>query len=264
MILCIDIGNTHLFSGVFHKGALLQSFRYDSQQAGTSDQLGIFLTQVIRHHGIDINEIHAISICSVVPHLDYTIQAACIKYFNIEPFLLKPGVKTGLNIQYYNPAEVGTDRIANAVAARNKYPNKNLIVIDNGTATNYSAINASGAFLGGIITPGCKLSAHALQQHTAQLPSVEIIKPKQILGRSTKENLQSGIYYGQLGMIKEITTTLRQTHFKDQPCVRVATGGFANLFQSSGCFDTVVPNLILEGLYQVYQLNHAKQATPTT
>jgi type III pantothenate kinase len=256
MILCIDIGNTHLFSGIFKDDKLLQQFRYDSQQASTSDQLGIFLIQVLEHYGIKATAIQAIAICSVVPHLDYTIQAACIKYFKLEPFILKPGVKTGLNIKYYQPQEVGTDRIANAVAARQKHPQKNLIIIDNGTATSYSVVNSQGHFLGGIITPGCKLVAQSLQQYTAQLPSVEIIRPNNLLGRSTKENLQAGIYFGQVGMLQYLSTQLKTTYFPKQPCLIVATGGFAQLFKEHHCFDALYPNLILEGLMKIYRMNH--------
>src|SRR3989338_10384727 len=161
MILCLDVGNSHIFGGVFEKSSLKLQFRHDSNQQSTSDQLGVFLRAVLREHHLDPDHVKQIAISSVVPALDYSLRAACLKYFNIEPFLLKAGVKTGLNIKYRNPQEVGADRIANAIAATQSFPQRNIIIIDFGTATTFCAINASKAYLGGVIMPGVRLSVEA-------------------------------------------------------------------------------------------------------
>ncbi|MBS0359340.1 MAG: type III pantothenate kinase [Proteobacteria bacterium] len=255
MILCIDIGNSHLFGGVFKQDKLQLRFRYDSRNTSTSDQLGIFLKSVLRENHINPDEIQKIAICSVVPSIDYSIRSACKKYFDIDPFMLQAGVKTGLKIKYRNPVEVGADRIANAIAAVERYPNQNIIVIDFGTGTTLCAITANKEYLGGAIHPGFRLSSEALQNGTAKLSSVEIIKPSTLIGRSTTESIQSGLFYGQLGLVKELTQRIHQEKLFDTPAVLLATGGFSQLFSQEKLFDAIIPDLALYGLKKALSLN---------
>ena len=248
MILCLDLGNSHIFGGVIEGHKIKLRFRYPSNQVGTSDQLGLFFTAVLRENHIDPKDIIHISLCSVVPSLDYSVISACIKYFNIEPFILKPGVKTGLKLQINNPLELGADRIANAIAAYTHFPDKNIIVIDFGTATTFCAISKDRAYLGGVILPGLKISLHALFSNTAKLSSVEIIKPQTTLGKTTKTNIQSGLYYGQLGAAKEILHNLTQEIFQGVKPLVIGTGGFAHLFSTENLFTVIIHDLVLQGL----------------
>ena len=255
MILCLDIGNSQIYGGVFDDAKLILQFRYDSKQTSTSDQLGVFLKNVLHENGINANNIDAIAACSVVPHIDYTVRAACRKYFDAAVFMLAPGTKTGLKIQYRNPLEVGSDRIANAMAAAQLYPNKNVIIVDFGTATTLCALNTDRSYLGGVILPGMRLSMDALQQNTAKLSSVAILKPTHTIGRSTMESIQSGLYYTQLGVIKEVLSRVTAENFNSQIPVVIGTGGFAYLFEKEGIFTTIQPDLVLQGLRLAWLLN---------
>ncbi len=258
MILCLDIGNTQVFGGVFVNQQLQLNFRHDTTQSYTSDQLGIFLRNVLRENNLDFEKIDQIAICSVVPHLDYSIRAACMKYFSLEPFMLQPGVKTGIKIKYSNPLEVGADVIAEAIAAVNLYPKQNVITIDFGTATTLCPINDKKEFLGGLIIPGMRLCMESLQSHTAKLPTVKIVKPTKILGCSTTESIQSGLYYGQLAAVKEITKRLTDEVFAGKKPIIIGTGGFAYLFADENVFTKIIPNMALEGLWYALQINSIK------
>lgn len=254
MFLCLDIGNSHVYGGVFINDEITLRFRYASVLA-TSDELGTFLRSVLRENGIDYHQLTKIAICSVVPQLDYSIRSACLKYFSIEPFVLQAGVKTGLNIKYRNPLEVGSDRIANAIAATHFYPQKNLIIIDFGTATTFCAISAAREYMGGVILAGIRLSMEALQTKTAKLPSVEILKPLSVVGRSTVESMQSGLYFGALGASTLIVERIKQELFSGQDVTVLATGGFAQLFVGEALFTEVVPDLVLQGLKYALIMN---------
>lgn len=247
MILCIDVGNSHIYGGVFEGDSIRLRFRHSSK-ASTSDELGIFLKTVLRENDCAPESIKQIAICSVVPQIDYSLRSACIKYFGIDPFFLQVGVKTGLQIKYRNSTEVGADRIANAIAAIERYPQKNLIVIDFGTATTFCAITAQKAYLGGAIIPGMRLSADALSMNTAKLPKVEIMKIDQALGRSTIESIQSGIYYSALGASRELIARLKAESFPGESVLVLATGGFASLFEKQNLYDVLLPDLVLEGV----------------
>lgn len=255
MILCLDVGNSHLFGGIFHKNTIQLRFRYDSNYGGTSDQLGIFLKTVLRENQIDPAQIKNIAICSVVPYLDYSLKSACKKYFSIEPFILQAGAKTGLKIKYHNPLEVGADRIANAIGAATRFPNKNILVADLGTATTCDAISASKEYRGGAIMAGMRISMEALQNNTAKLSAVEILRPEMPIGRSTVESIQAGLYYGQLGAIREFISKAKREIFNNQPLIVVGTGGFSHLFEQEKIFDIIVADLVLEGLHQILLLN---------
>lgn len=259
MILSLDVGNTTIHGGVFDHDQLQVQFRRTSEFRASSDELGLFLRGVLRENGVDPSRIAQIAICSVVPDAVYSLRGACIKYFHITPFLLQAGVKTGLKIKYRNPLEVGADRIANAIAGTHLHPEQNLIIVDFGTATTFCAINRDKEYLGGVILAGLRISMEALETKTSKLPPVEIIQMKQALGRSTIESIQSGLYFGQIGMVKEIKERLTEECFNgsqgtDRPLV-LATGGFAGLFDKMGLFDAIVPDLVLKGLNIALKMN---------
>lgn len=255
MILCLDVGNSQLYGGVFNGETIQLRFRHDTKLSGSSDDLGLFLKSVLRENAIATEQIKQIAICSVVPHIDYSLRAACKKYFDIEPFVLQAGVKTGLKIKYRNPLEVGADRITNAIAAAQLYPQQNIIVVDLGTATTVCVINAAKEYLGGVIMAGMRISMGALQNNAAKLFPVEIVTPESIIGRSTAESIQSGLYYGQLGLIREVVQRITREAFNDQAPVVIGTGGFAYLFANENIFHTIQPDLVLHGLRIALQLN---------
>jgi type III pantothenate kinase len=248
MIICLDIGNSNIFGGVFEGEQLLLRFRHEASHNSTSDQLGIFLRDILQTNKIEVANVSHIAISSVVPSLDYSLYSACKKYFNIEPFILEPGVKTGIKIKTKNPLEVGTDFIAAGIAVVHAFPKKNVIVVDMGTATTFCAINADKEFLGVAIVPGVKLSMETLQINTARLSLVGIIKPKIVTGRSTIESIQAGLYFGHLGIVKEITQKMIAENFAGQPSIIIGTGGFAHLFEDEGIFQIIDPDLVLHGI----------------
>ena len=168
---------------------------------------------------------------------------------------LRPGIKTGLKIRYKDPKEVGADRIADAMGALKLYPNRNLIVVDFGTATTVCAVTANAEFLGGNIIPGVRLAMDALESKTAQLPSVEIRPVESAIGRTTIESIQSGLYWSNVGTVKELVSRITSEVFSDNPPLVIGTGGFATLFAEENLFDAIVPDLILIGLLEALRLN---------
>lgn len=258
MMLCIDVGNSHIYGGVFLKEDIVSRFRLTSK-VSTSDEYGIFLKNVLRENQCSVDDICKIAICSVVPQLDYSLRAACLKYFSIDPFFLQSGVKTGLNIKYRNPSEVGADRIANSIAATHRFSNQNLIIIDFGTATTFCVVTAQKAYLGGVILPGVRLSVNALSQNTAKLPSVEIIKAEQVVGRSTIDSIQSGVFFGAIGACSELIRRIKAEAFPGEDVYVIATGGFAPLFEKQGIYDEVLPDLVLDGIRLAHDLNDKTQ-----
>ena len=254
MMLCIDVGNSHIYGGVFDEGEICLRFRHSSK-VSTSDELGIFLKNVLRENQCAPESIRKISVCSVVPQFDYSLRAACVKYFSVDPFFLQAGVKTGLNIKYRNPADVGADRIANAIAATHRFPGKNIIIIDFGTATTFCVINAQKGYLGGVILPGVRLAVDALANNTAKLPAVEIIKIDQVVGRSTIESIQSGVFYGAIGACRELIERIKNEAFAERDVLVLATGGFASLFDKQGIYDQHLPDLVLQGVRIAAEMN---------
>lgn len=259
MILTLDVGNSQIFGGVFDgpigKEKLKLRFRKTSKTGASSDEIGIFLRSVLRENGMDPTEVKKIALCSVVPDVVHSLRNACKKYFNLNPFLLQAGVKTGLKINYRNPLEVGADRIANSIAAVNLYPQKNLIIVDLGTATTFCAVSSEKEYLGGSIVAGLRLNMEALESQTAKLPSVEIIQMDQALGRSTVESIQSGLYFGHVGTIRELSEQISKECFEGEKPYIIGTGGFASLFDKAKVFDAVQPDLVLQGLLQSLKLN---------
>lgn len=258
MLLCLDVGNSHIFGGVFDGEDIILRFRHDTHLAATSDQIGIFLRAVLRENSIDWKSVNNISIASVVPSIDYSLRAACKKYFNLEPFILKAGVKTGIKIKTANHNETGADLIAGAIAASHYYPNKNIIVVDLGTATTLMAITAEREFLGGAFLAGLRISVNALSDNASKLFPVEIMKPERATGRFTTESMQAGLYYGHLGAIKEIVSKITREVFAKQPPFLVGTGGFSHLFENEKIFDVIFPDLVLHGLRLAWENNIEK------
>lgn len=257
MILCIDIGNTHIYAGLFVEHEIKLTVRYPSKYPCTSDIFGIFLRNALKENNFNYQDIDAISLCSVVPALDYSVIAACKKYLAIDPLELKPGIKTGLKIDIINPTEIGADRIANAVAAIHHFPNRNIIIVDFGTATTLCGVTKNKVYLGGAILPGFKISMEALAQQTAKLSIVDIIKPKDAIGRSTTTNIQAGLYYGQLGAVRELIAQFNAAAFKDEPAMVIATGGYAYLLEQEKIFAINIPDLVLHGLRIILEKNTA-------
>ena len=259
MILTLDIGNTTFHGGVFKENELIFQFRKTSQAKGSSDEIGVFLKAVLTTNGIDPDEIKEISLCSVVPDAVYFVRNACIKYFNITPFELKAGVKTGLKILYRNPLEVGADRIANSIAAIQKYPGRNLIIVDFGTATTFCVINKKREYMGGVIVPGINISMESLVQKTAKLQAVEIIERQNVIGRTTAASIQSGLYFGQIGITNEIIGRVTEEAFGGERPFIISTGGFSVLFSNANLFDDVIPDLALLGLKEALAMNQDNQ-----
>ncbi len=254
MLLAIDIGNTNSAIGVYKGNTLVGNWRLSTVKERTSDEIGLFLISILNHTGIRPEDIKDVIMCSVAPGAMHAIVNAVKKYFNKKPIQVEPGVKTGINIKYENPREVGADKIVNAVGALKLYGGPDIIV-DFGTATTFCAINAKGDYLGGIICPGIKISAEALFEKASMLPRIEIAKPRHIIGRTTVSSMQSGILYGFVGQVDHIVTLMKQ-EMGEEGIKVVATGGMAKLIASeSATIDEVNPLLTLEGLKAIYELN---------
>jgi len=187
--------------------------------------------------------------------MEYSLNNACLRYFTDDVLSVKTGVKTGLRIKYLNPAEVGSDRVVNAVAARKLFPDQNILVVDFGTATTIDAISKDGDYLGGAILGGAKLMVSALESKTARLPSVEIIKPDRACGVTTAQSIQSGLYWSTLGGVKELNRQITKEQFGGVDPLIIGTGGVGKLFEESQLFDHYIPDLVLYGLKEIYSKN---------
>lgn len=253
MLLCLDVGNTHILGGVFDQEKLLARFRYSTHLIGTSDQLGIFLLSILQANKIDPEKITRTAVCSVVPSCDYTIKHTITAYLKCSYYVLQAGVKTGLNIKYKNPNEVGADRIANAIGATHAFPDKNIIIVDMGTATTLCAVTKKRDYLGGAILPGMRLGMESLKSNTAKLMEVDIEEPATYVGRTTRESIQAGLYFGQLGALKEMISGYKKEIFSGEPVTVIGTGGFAQLFREKGLFDILLPDLVLQGLIKAVE-----------
>ena len=258
MLLTLDVGNSQIFCGVYDGADLKTTFRRTSSIRASSDEFGTFFRTTLRENDIDPEKIVMAAICSVAPDAVHSLRNCFRKYFRFEPFLLQPGVRTGLKIRYRNPLEVGADKIANAIGAITRFPGRNLLIVDFGTATTLCAVSKDKEYLGGIITPGINISMAALESQTARLPIVEIIRPAEVLGRTTVESIQSGLYYGTLATMRSLTAAVTKEHFAHDPPVIVGTGGFARLFEEESLFDAFVPELPLLGLRRAIELWQAE------
>ena len=274
MLLVLDVGNTNTVLGVYERSANSPSGRYDLLRAHwrvttvrnqTVDEYGVLFRNFFVMENIETKTVRGIIISSVVPPLDSTLRQVCEKYFRTTPLFVEPGVKTGMPVRYENPAEVGADRIVNGVAAFEKYGGP-CVVVDFGTATTFDVVSAKGEYLGGVIAPGIGISAEALFQRTARLQRVDIRKPERVIGTTTIGSMQSGLFYGYLGLVDGILDRL-VGELGSTPKI-VATGGLAPLFGSSSEYITAVDDLLtLEGLRIIYERNlqaqtKAKKSAP--
>jgi type III pantothenate kinase len=265
MLLVLDVGNTNTVLGVFepkpdaqgvrHYGQLIAHWRVSTTKTQTVDEYGVLFRNLFAMNGLEVSSVQGTVISSVVPPLDSTLREVSERYFQIKPLFIEPGVKTGMPVHYDNPAEVGADRIVNSVAAFEKYGGP-CIVVDFGTATTFDAVSPKGEYLGGVITPGIGISADALFEHTARLPRVDIRKPPRVLATNTVNSLQSGLYYGYLGLIDGILERLMAELGSDVKVV--ATGGLASLMGGGSKYIREVDDLLtLEGLRIIYERNFA-------
>lgn len=251
MLFAIDVGNTNITIGLFDGVQLLKKFRMTTKIDRTSDEYGVFLGEWLSLQGMQAQDIHDVIITSVVPNIMHSLTSGIIKYFNITPIIVAPGIKTGINITIPNPKELGTDRLVDAVAAYEIYGGP-VIVIDFGTATTHDLILADGTFYAGVTSPGIRLAANALWRGTAKLPEIEIKKVDTILGRDTVSSMQAGIYFGYIGQTEYIIKKMKEASGLDNIKV-VATGGLGKLISDSTDYiDVYDSELTLHGLRIIY------------
>lgn len=256
MILVIDVGNTNIVLGIYEEKKLLHHWRLSTNRSATADEYGMTLNNLFQHAQIDPNRVEGVIISSVVPPLMFALEQLCLKYLKKPPLIVGPGLKTGLNIRYENPKEVGADRIVNAVAAIEMY-GAPCIVVDFGTATTFDYIDEQGQYIGGAVAPGIGISTEALYQRAAKLPRIELVKPQKVIGRNTISSMQSGIIFGFAGQVDGIVDRIKQ-EVKADPKV-IATGGLAELISSeSRTIEIVAPLLTLQGLQIIYEYNQIK------
>lgn len=254
MLLAIDLGNTNIKYGVFDGEKMVASFRVSSRISRTADEYGSVLVGLLSDSGIKKSDIDGIIFSSVIPALNYTICHMCEFFFGIQPIMIGPGIKTGLNIKAENPREVGADIIVNSVSAFNKYGGP-VVVIDFGTATTFDVISEKCDLIGVVIAPGIKTSLEGLATKTAQLPMVELDAPKTVIGKNTKHCMQSGIIFGFAGLVDNILRKIKKELGVEQLNV-VATGGLGEIIAKEAKGINVVDRtLTLDGLRYIYQLN---------
>ena len=255
VLLAIDIGNTNTVIGVFEEDKLRATWRLSTDAHKQSDEYAVLLLSLLSHDGLALSDITAAILSSVVPQAVPTFEELCERHFGITPLVVGPGIKTGVRICTDNPREVGADRVVNAAAAHRLYGGP-LIVIDFGTATTLDAVSKDGDYLGGAIAPGISLAAEALHTRAAQLPRVEVAQPKHAIGRNTVTAIQSGIFFGYLGLIEGIVARIRQELGENARVI--ATGGLArSLADEAKVIDEVNPDLTLIGLWLIYEMNKA-------
>jgi len=254
MILTMDVGNTNIKIALFDGPEMKKYWRMSTSKTYTSDEIGFILTGLFTHEGYSPADVEGIVMSSVVPTINYTLEHMCKNYFGKTPMMVAPGIKTGINLKYENPRELGSDRIANAVAAQAEYGGP-CIFIDFGTATTFGAIDDQGAFLGGCICPGLKLTSEALVSGTAKLPRFELVKPESVIGRTTVSNLQAGVIYGYIGPVEHLVRRFRK-ELNAPDALVVATGGMALLVaEQEGIIDKLDGILTLKGLRLLYERN---------
>ncbi|HVJ04221.1 MAG TPA: type III pantothenate kinase [Candidatus Saccharimonadales bacterium] len=259
MLLVIDIGNTEIELGLFPlredgsaAGELSAQWRISTSQSQTTDEYGVLIRQLFAMRGLELNVVHGIVIASVVPPLESLMRLMCERYFGVKALFIEPGIKTGMPVHYDNPAEVGADRIVNAVAAYEKCK-QSCVVVDFGTATTFDAVSARGEYLGGVIAPGISISAEALFARTARLPRVDLKRPPHVIGSNTVHSLQSGLFYGYVGLVDGI---LERVLAEFGTARVIATGGMAPFIASGSRFLAEIDDtLTLMGLRIIWERN---------
>jgi len=253
MIFVLDVGNTNTVLGVYKNDELKHHWRIETSRNKTEDEYGMIIKSLLAHEELSFMDFDGIIISSVVPPIMSALERMCEKYFKMKPLIVGAGIKTGLDIKYDNPKEVGADRIVNAVAAIQKYGGP-LIIVDFGTATTYCYVNEKKQYMGGAIAPGIGISTEALYSRASKLPRIEIVKPDSIVGKSTVSAMQAGILYGYVGQVEGIVRRMK-AESPVEPKV-IATGGLSALIaDESNLIDVVDPYLTLTGLRIIYQRN---------
>jgi type III pantothenate kinase len=252
MIFVLDVGNTNIKCGLFRKGCLEHSFRISTNIEATSDEYGIKLLSFFRNLKLSADMVKGMIISSVIPSINYTLEHMAGQYFNLKPLFVGPGIKTGINIKYDPPKDLGTDRIVNAVGAFELFGGP-CITVDFGTATSFGAISKECEFLGGALCPGIKIAAEALTINAAKLPRIELLMPDSVICRSTITGMQAGILYGYVGQVEFIVNKMKEEMGEAKV---IATGGLASIIaKKTDVIDEIVPTLTLIGLYKIYEKN---------
>ena len=253
MLFVIDVGNTNVALGAFSGQELTSTWRVSTDARKMPDEYGLLISSILPLKGVDPSRIKGACICSVVPPLTPIFEEVCQTYFSVDPLTVSAGVKTGLPILYDTPRDVGTDRVADAVAALKLYGGP-VIVVDFGTATVFDAVSEDGQYLGGALAPGINLSAEALYAGTSQLRKVELTPPPSAIGRNTVAAMQSGLVLGYVGLVEGMVSRFRKELGANAKVV--ATGGMAEvLSRETDIFDAVNLDLTLFGLKLIYELN---------
>jgi type III pantothenate kinase len=253
VLLAIDVGNTNTVVGVFDGSTLRHHWRIETSHTRTSDEYGVLLRQLFGMTGLEPRVVTHVVISSVVPPLAFTLEQMSVRYFEVKPLFVGPGVKTGMPILYENPREVGADRVVNAVAAYERWK-CGLVVVDFGTATTFDAVSPKGEYLGGAICPGVAISMEALFRSASKLPRVEFTKPPLVVGKNTVASIQSGLVYGYVGLVDGICARMA-AELGFEPKV-VATGGLAPLLAGvSKAITEVDEHLTLDGLRILHERN---------
>lgn len=254
MLFVVDVGNTNMVLGLYQEDQLVFDWRVQTDHEATLDEYAMLFKNLLAHVEVTFEQISGCVVSSVVPPLTDTIRQLLQKYCKIEPIILGPGVKTGLNILYDNPREVGADRIANAIAAIKLY-GAPVIAVDFGTATTFDLIDEKGNYCGGTIVPGIQISANSLLKKAAKLPRVEIVKPESVIGKNPVQSIQAGLYYGYVSLVDGMVRRIKKL-LTAEPTV-IATGGLAELIcRDTETIDVINSELTLIGLKLIYERNH--------
>lgn len=254
LLLAIDVGNTQITVGAFREKKLEHTWRLKTDRHATADELGTQFLDFLHYAALDNNDISGVAIASVVPSLDHALQELSSKYFKRVPIMVGPAIKLGISNLYKNPEEVGADRLVNAVAVHALIGGP-AIVVDFGTATTFDCVSARGEYLGGVIAPGLEIANESLVSRTAKLPRVTFEVPTRALGKTTKESLQSGLFWGYIGLVEGILQRLLK-EMRGRPKV-VATGGLSPVIGPRIKFTTrILPTLTLDGLRIIWERNH--------